>query len=455
MTGFGANQADLRSGVPVLVQQAVVDKVTGLTAAQAITAALFERERTGRGQVIEVPMLHAGLSFLWPDVSTNVTLQGDFDKLPPQSRTFRLSPTADGYVAMITVTTPQWNGLLRATGRDELVGHPDYDSPQQRGRNGGPLMKEIGAQLATLTTAEVTARLTEQGVPARRGHRPRRSARGDRADLPRLPRARGAPGGGRDAPPASGGVVRRAGDGAARPRSGRAHRRDQGRARSLTLGRADAQAPGDATGASATLAGGGRGRRCIRTRRRAPGQRPAFGALARVLRPQVFADGRDDARRLTADADAGEARAEALLPRAEGGEPRPVREHGRQPREQREDRATEHRAAHDRDTTDDEQQQEGEALEHLEVLHGGRALEDAEERTGEAGDGGRDHEHAELGDEQVDAERGARRRAVAQRGEATTERAPAQPHHEHPTTPSENAMKSTCRRPGRSGCRGT
>ncbi len=165
MTGFGANQADLRTGVPVLVQQAVVDKVTGLTAAQAITAALYERERTGRGQVIEVPMLHAGLAFLWPDVTTNVSLQGDFDRLPPQSRTFRLSPTADGYVAMITVTTPQWNGLLRATGRDELVGHPDYDSPQQRGRNGGPLMKEIGAQLAALTTAEVTARLTEQGVP--------------------------------------------------------------------------------------------------------------------------------------------------------------------------------------------------------------------------------------------------------------------------------------------------
>ena len=66
---------------------------------------------------------------------------------------------------MITVTTPQWNGLMRAVGRDELVGHPDYDSPQQRGRNGGPLMKEIGAQLAALTTAEVSARLTEQGVP--------------------------------------------------------------------------------------------------------------------------------------------------------------------------------------------------------------------------------------------------------------------------------------------------
>jgi len=165
MTGFGGNQADLKTGVPVLVQQAVVDKVTGLTAAQAITAALFERHRTGRGQIIEVPMLHAGLAFLWPDVSTNITMLGDFDQLPSQSRTFRLTPTADGYVAMITVTTPQWDGLLRAVGRDELVGSPDLDTPQKRGRNSAALMKEIAVFLAELTTEDVVARLSANGVP--------------------------------------------------------------------------------------------------------------------------------------------------------------------------------------------------------------------------------------------------------------------------------------------------
>ena len=84
MTGFGGSQADLKTGVPVLVQQAVVDKVTGLTAAQAITAALFERSRTGRGQMIEIPMLHAGLAFLWPDVATNITMMGDFGGFPSQ-----------------------------------------------------------------------------------------------------------------------------------------------------------------------------------------------------------------------------------------------------------------------------------------------------------------------------------------------------------------------------------
>ena len=165
MTGFGANQADLKTGVPVLVQQALVDKVTGLTTAQAVTAALFDRERTGRGQLLEISMLHAGLAFLWPDVTTNVTMEGEFDKLPPQSRTFRLTPTADGHIAMITVTTPQWEGLLRAVGRDELVGNPDFATPQKRGRNAAGVMKEIAAFLKTLPTAEVVERLSSNGVP--------------------------------------------------------------------------------------------------------------------------------------------------------------------------------------------------------------------------------------------------------------------------------------------------
>jgi crotonobetainyl-CoA:carnitine CoA-transferase CaiB-like acyl-CoA transferase len=165
MTGFGSSQADLRSGTPVLVQQAVVDKVTGLTAAQAITAALLQRERTGRGQYVEIPMLHAGLAFLWPDVTTNVTMRGEFDRLPSQSRTFRLTPCADGHIAMVTVTTPQWDGLLKAVGKHELVGHPDLDDPQKRGRNSAPVMKEIAGILATLPTDDVVTRLQAEGVP--------------------------------------------------------------------------------------------------------------------------------------------------------------------------------------------------------------------------------------------------------------------------------------------------
>ncbi len=165
MTGFASVQADLKEGTPNLVQQAVVDKATGLFAAQAITAALFERERTGRGQFLEIPMLRVGLNFLWPDAATNASFVGEVDKLPPQARTFRLTRTADGHVALITVANDQFDGLLRATGRHELIGDPKLNSPQQRGRHGAQVMREIAAELREKTTSEVIELLTAHGVP--------------------------------------------------------------------------------------------------------------------------------------------------------------------------------------------------------------------------------------------------------------------------------------------------
>jgi crotonobetainyl-CoA:carnitine CoA-transferase CaiB-like acyl-CoA transferase len=165
MTGFASTQADLREGTPALVQQAVIDKASGLTAAQAITAALFERERTGRGQYLEVSMLRVGLAFLWPDAATNASFVGDVDRLPPQSRTFRLTKTADGFVALIAVANDQFDGLLRATGQEDRIGDPQLSSPGQRGRYGAAVMREVAAVLAQKKTAEVVELLTAHGVP--------------------------------------------------------------------------------------------------------------------------------------------------------------------------------------------------------------------------------------------------------------------------------------------------
>jgi crotonobetainyl-CoA:carnitine CoA-transferase CaiB-like acyl-CoA transferase len=165
MTGFASTQADLRDGTPALVQQAVVDKASGLTAAQAITAALFERERTGRGQYLEVSMLKVGLAFLWPDAATNASFVGEVDKLPPQARTFRLTKTADGYVALIAVANDQFEGLLRATGMQDRIGDPKLSSPGQRGRHGADVMRAVAAFLAQHSTADVVDLLTRNGVP--------------------------------------------------------------------------------------------------------------------------------------------------------------------------------------------------------------------------------------------------------------------------------------------------
>src|SRR5262249_41906119 len=72
--GFATNQSDPDDGPPVFPRQTAADKVTALTAAQAITAALFARERGAPGQHLELSMLDAVVSFLWVDAAGNEVL---------------------------------------------------------------------------------------------------------------------------------------------------------------------------------------------------------------------------------------------------------------------------------------------------------------------------------------------------------------------------------------------
>src|SRR4051794_13641132 len=72
--GFAANQADPHDRVPVFLRQTAADKVTALYAAQAITAALFARERGARGQHLELSMMDSVVSFLWADAAANEVL---------------------------------------------------------------------------------------------------------------------------------------------------------------------------------------------------------------------------------------------------------------------------------------------------------------------------------------------------------------------------------------------
>ena len=166
MTGFASVQADLKEGTPTLVQQAVVDKATGLVAAQADHrrpassasapgAASSSRSRCcGWGSTSSGPT---------PPPTRRSSARSTSSRR--QARTFRLTRTADGHVALITVAHDQFDGLLRATGRDELIGDPKLSSPQQRGRHGAQVMREMAASLREMTTAEVIELLSANGVP--------------------------------------------------------------------------------------------------------------------------------------------------------------------------------------------------------------------------------------------------------------------------------------------------
>ncbi len=168
LTGWVAAQLNPEVPIPDLVRNAIVDKATAYTLAQAITAALFARERGAPGQHVRVSMLDAGLVFFWPDGMLRQTLVGDDVENPmvPGER-YQLTPTRDGQLVVWAGTAEQMRGTLRAVGREDLAG-----SAGQRGRamlrpeNVQERTEAVAQGMAKLATEEAYRRLLECEVPA-------------------------------------------------------------------------------------------------------------------------------------------------------------------------------------------------------------------------------------------------------------------------------------------------
>ena len=157
LSGFAARQADLKTGQPHLVQQGVIDKTTGIMAAQAITAALFERTRTGVGREINIQMLDVAVSFLWPDGMMDYTMVDAPSEVRPDiSKSFRLSTTKDGHVSFALVQAGLWSTLAKAVGIDP------FDASSMSAR--AEVLRTVGRTLDAMTTKEAVAFLTAQNV---------------------------------------------------------------------------------------------------------------------------------------------------------------------------------------------------------------------------------------------------------------------------------------------------
>jgi crotonobetainyl-CoA:carnitine CoA-transferase CaiB-like acyl-CoA transferase len=160
LSGFAALQSE--SAEPAMVRHGAIDKATAYSAAQAVTAALLQRTRTGRGALVEVSMLDVAIAFLWPDGMMNHTVVDPGKLLPPVHRSFKLTPTADGHVALVTLTAGQWQGLVDAL----LDGTgPDLSDTSARMEGGAAIMRQVRGRIATMPTAEVVERLTAANVP--------------------------------------------------------------------------------------------------------------------------------------------------------------------------------------------------------------------------------------------------------------------------------------------------
>jgi crotonobetainyl-CoA:carnitine CoA-transferase CaiB-like acyl-CoA transferase len=166
LSGMAMVQADLETGEPGFVRNAVVDKLTALTAAQAITAALLHRERTGEGQHLELSMLSSTLNFLWPDGMGRDTLKGDDVNLrPPIAHSYRMTTLKDGHMAVAVVTLNQVHGLMRAIGRPEFIEDERFSTPNALLQNLEAFGAELAAQSAEQTLEETLANFEREDVP--------------------------------------------------------------------------------------------------------------------------------------------------------------------------------------------------------------------------------------------------------------------------------------------------
>jgi crotonobetainyl-CoA:carnitine CoA-transferase CaiB-like acyl-CoA transferase len=153
---------------PRYVNTVVADKVVGLHVAQAIAMALYAREKTGRGQAIEVPMFETMVSFLALEHLGGLTYEppmggpGYTRLLNEFRRPFR---TKNGYMCVVPYTDLQWKRFFEITGRPDKAADPRYRTLTDRSRVFGELYQFVEEVLAARTTADWEAALKDADIP--------------------------------------------------------------------------------------------------------------------------------------------------------------------------------------------------------------------------------------------------------------------------------------------------
>jgi len=137
------------------------DVLSGVYAFGAIGAALYQREKTGRGQQIDVSMLEAMLS-----LTLNEVQWSQFETKPFQRAVFGPIQTTDGYVMVAIASEKTFQGLMQAIGRPEAIDDPRFARYVERRKNWADLMDGVESWSRSVTTAQCLAALATEGVPS-------------------------------------------------------------------------------------------------------------------------------------------------------------------------------------------------------------------------------------------------------------------------------------------------
>src|SRR5215212_3318198 len=130
LSGFADIQSQPVTNRPQMIRTIVCDKTTAVFTAQAVSSALYAREKTGQGDHIKVAMLDAMLSYLWPEGMSQYTGVDDNGKAPDSNdRPDLVFKTSDGYITAGTISDSEWQGFCKASGDPELAKDARFATP--------------------------------------------------------------------------------------------------------------------------------------------------------------------------------------------------------------------------------------------------------------------------------------------------------------------------------------
>ena len=166
VSGMCASHLEKPGGEPGLVATTICDKLTSMTAAQAVTSALLARERDGHGRVVELSMLDTALAFNWPDAMYNhMWMDNPPPNWPEVGGTARPYRTRDGYLTTMTPQQDEFTALCIGLGAPELAQDPRFCSVQSRSRHPKEIRAALEPLFADHDSGDLVVRLLAADAP--------------------------------------------------------------------------------------------------------------------------------------------------------------------------------------------------------------------------------------------------------------------------------------------------
>ena len=167
LSGLATVQAGSDQERPRLIRTILPDKLTGMTAAQAVVAALAGRAKSGEGQHVKVSMLDSIIAFLWSSDMGSQTFVGNETSVQ-RAATFidLIYETQTDYITVSTMTNDQWSGFCKVANREHLLEDERFNTPAKRDANADERLNLIQEALLERPAEEWLKTLDDAGVPS-------------------------------------------------------------------------------------------------------------------------------------------------------------------------------------------------------------------------------------------------------------------------------------------------